>query len=68
MHTTKLAVAKASSGTYQVEWCQWVRGVQLKEWLAAALVAAVAEESWNEDQVAMADVVHEYGIPNTMLR
>jgi hypothetical protein len=36
MHKTKLAVVKASSGTYQVEWCQWVKGVQLTEWRAAA--------------------------------
>lgn len=66
MHKTKLTFATASSGTYQVEWCQWVRGVQQKEWLTVACAVAVAEGSWNEDQAAMVDAVHEYEIHNRM--
>lgn len=67
MHKTKLTLATASSGTYQVEWCQWVKGVQQKEWLAVACVVAFAEGSWSEDQVAMVYAVHEYEIQNRML-
>lgn len=57
----------ASSGTYQVEWFQWVTGVQQKEWLAAGWLVADAERPWNEDQVAMADVVQGHEIQNEML-
>jgi hypothetical protein len=66
MHKTK-SMPTASSGTYQVEWFQWVTGVQQKEWLAAGWLVADAERPWNEDQVAMADVVQGHEIQNEML-